>query len=304
MIPTARNVDHLAYTVADLEVALDLFAEVFGARPLYRQGPVRDPDGDFMSRQLGVHPRASCFVSLLRLDPVTNLELFQYTAPGQMRTPPAPGAAGGVRLAFAVEDAPKAAAWAHARGVLEPVAADGEAIDCRTPWGMAIRLVPDAGGPPPSWPAALPGLRGVHHAGYTVPSVEEATAFFQRFLGATPTPRPALLRLGPVTTIELIEQRTAARQPPANSDVGGHHLAVNVRDLDAAVAYLRTLTGVEVMGEPQVIDEGGPIDGARWVYFRTPWGLQMELTQTPGHLPYERHTDARRYGPAPSWTPV
>lgn len=302
MIPTARNVDHLAYTVADLDAAIDLFAEVFGARPLYRQGPVRD-DGDFMPRQLGVHPRASCFVSLLRLDPVTNLELFEYRAPGQRRRPPAPGEPGGHRLAFAVEDVEKAATWAQARGYLTPVSATPGTMDCATPWGMPITLVGDAGVAPSTWPAALPGLRGVHHAGYAVPSVAEARAFLTTYLGATASPGDTSLRLGPVTTLELTEERDAAgRDRPANSDIGGHHLAFHVTDLDAAVAYLRTVPGVDVMGEPQVVDEGGPIDGSRWIYLRAPWGLQMELTQPPAALPYERNTTARRYGPARSWS--
>jgi 2-epi-5-epi-valiolone epimerase len=302
MIPTARNVDHLAYTVADLDAAIGLFAEVFGARLLYRQGPVRG-DGDFMLRQLGVHPRASCFVSLLRLDPVTNLELFEYAAPGQRRRPPAPDEPGGHRLAFAVEDVEKAAGWAQARGFLDPVSAAAGTMDCVTPWGMPITLVRGVDVAPSSWPAALPGLRGVHHAGYAVPSVAEARAFLTTYLGAAASPGETSLRLGPVTALELIEERDpVGRHRPANSDVGGHHLALRVTDLDAAVAYLRSVPGVDVMGDPQVVDEGGPIDGSRWIYFRAPWGLQMELTQPPDHLPYERDTTARRYGPARSWS--
>jgi hypothetical protein len=57
-------------------------------------------------------------------------------------------------------------------------------------------------------------------------------------------------------------------------------VAIYVTDVDAAVAYLRTQPGVRVLGEPQTIVKG-PIAGTRWVYFLTPWGMQMELIHLP-----------------------
>jgi len=173
-IPGATNVDHIAYTVPDLDQAVAFFTEVVGAELIYREGPVQDPHGDMMSRQLGVHPRAVAHIAMLRLGPVTNLELFEYEAPDQSR-------------------------------VL-----------------------------------------------------------------------------------------------PANSDWGGHHLAIHVTDLDAAVRYLRGRPGVQLLGTAQTIPDG-PIAGNRWIYFRTPWGMQMELVQAATGLPYESTTHARRYGPAPAW---
>ncbi|MYW19485.1 hypothetical protein GT039_28875, partial [Streptomyces sp. SID2955] len=80
-IPTASNVDHHAFTVPDLDEAVRFFTEVLGAQELYRIGPVQD-DGDWMRRQLAVHPRASAHIAMLRLAD-TNIELFEYTAPGQ-----------------------------------------------------------------------------------------------------------------------------------------------------------------------------------------------------------------------------
>ena len=173
-IPGARNVHHVAYTVPDLDEAVAFFVGVLGAELLYRIGPVRDEAGDWMARQLNVHPRAATHIAMLRLGPVTNLELFEYAAP---------------------------------------------------------------------------------------------------------------------------EQRQAL---PRNSDWGGHHLAIHVEDVDAAVEYLRSVPGVKVLGEPQTITDG-PIAGDRWVYFLTPWGMQMEVLNMPEGMPYEQGTAARLFGPSESW---
>ncbi|CAL9343170.1 2-epi-5-epi-valiolone epimerase [Actinosynnema sp. ALI-1.44] len=173
-IPGARAVHHVAYTVPDLDQAVRFFVDVVGAELVYRLGPVEDPDGDWMTRKLGVDPKASTNIAMLRLGPVTNLELFEYTAPDQRR--------------------------------------------------------------------------------------------------------------------EL----------PRNSDWGGHHLAIHVDDVDAAVAYLRDQPGVTVLGEPETIEDG-PIAGDRWVYFTTPWGMQLELINLPPGAPFELETEARLYTPGVPW---
>jgi catechol 2,3-dioxygenase-like lactoylglutathione lyase family enzyme len=69
-----------------------------------------------------------------------------------------------------------------------------------------------------------------------------------------------------------------APQQPRNCDVGGHHLGFRVPDLEAAVVQLRTVPGVRVLGET---NWGVTGSGAKrgWVYFLTPWGLQLELSQ-------------------------
>lgn len=173
-IPGATAVHHVAYTVPDLNQAVEFFTEVIGAELVYRVGPVQDSAGDWMTRQLGVAADACAHIAMLRLGPVTNLELFEYTASDQRQS------------------------------------------------------------------------------------------------------------------------------IPRNSDWGGHHLAIYVTDVDAAVAYLRTQPGVRVLGEPETITEG-PIAGDRWVYFRTPWGMQLELIHLPAGAPYEQHTQARLYLPDQPW---
>jgi hypothetical protein len=145
-----------------------------GARPLYRLGPIEDPAGDWMTRQLNVDPKASAHIAMLRLGPWTNLELFEYRAPDQR---------------------------------------------------------------------------------------------------------------------SLI---------PRNSDVGGHHVAIYVEDVDTAVEYLRAQPGVRVLGEPQTLTDG-ILAGVRWVYFTTPWGMQMEVLNVPEGMPYEQRVPNGLAPVAASW---
>lgn len=173
----------------------------------------------------------------------------------------------------------------------------------------------------------IPGATAVHHVAYTVPDLDQAVEFFTEVIGAELVYRLgpihhegdwmtrhlnvaadacayiAMLRLGPVTNLELFEYTAPdqRRSLPRNSDWGGHHLAIYVADVDAAVAYLRTQPGVRVLGEPQTILDG-PIAGDRWVYFLTPWGMQLELIHLPAGTPHEQQTQARLYLPDQPWS--
>lgn len=171
--------------------------------------------------------------------------------------------------------------------------------------------------------AAMPGLRGGDHVGITVPDLDEAEAFLVGVLGAEPVytlpakrsdhddwmavqlgvhPRSVIreirfYRLGFGLNIEVFQYDAADGQagPPRNSDIGGHHLALYVDDLDAAVAHLRA-HGVEVMGEP--VASGAASAGQRWIYFRAPWGMQFELVSYPGGKAYERDATTLLWHPA------
>jgi catechol 2,3-dioxygenase-like lactoylglutathione lyase family enzyme len=167
-------------------------------------------------------------------------------------------------------------------------------------------------------PKGLPGIRGVDHIGFTVPSLDEAVSFFVEVLGCEPFfevgpfvaddnwmlehlnvhPRTVMrkirfLRCGHGSNFELFEYEAPdqVRQQPKNSDWGGHHLAFYVDDIDAAVSYLKAKS-VRVLGAP-TIRTSGPTAGQTWVYFLTPWGMQLELVSFPGGRAYERETDRR-----------
>jgi len=47
---------------------------------------------------------------------------------------------------------------------------------------------------------------------------------------------------------------------------------------------------------PEHIDEG-PAAGSDWLYFTTPWGLQMELVRYPNCKGYERISRVRLWSP-------
>ena len=159
----------------------------------------------------------------------------------------------------------------------------------------------------------LPGLRRFDHVGFTVPDLDEAQAFLVDVLGfeylyslgpfadddgswmadhlnvhpRATVPENRFFRLGDQAIFEVFsytapDQRT---EPPRNSDIGGHHVALYVDDLDAAVEHLRR-HGVTVCGKPTA--SSGPHEGQRWIYFLAPWGMQFELVSYPHGRAYFR----------------
>jgi catechol 2,3-dioxygenase-like lactoylglutathione lyase family enzyme len=161
---------------------------------------------------------------------------------------------------------------------------------------------------------SIPGLRGGDHIGITVPDIEQAHAFFVDVLGAAfvyslprmrhdddwmlthlgVDPRAVVTeirfyRCGFGLNIEVFEYEPlpGQRPQPANSDIGGHHIALYVDDMDAAVDYLRSV-GVRLMDGP--VASRNASAGQRWQYFLSPWGMQFELVSYPDGKAYE--TDA------------
>ncbi|MBM9463457.1 VOC family protein [Aeromicrobium sp. YIM 150415] len=165
----------------------------------------------------------------------------------------------------------------------------------------------------------LPGLRRLDHIGITVPDFEEARAFLVDVLGCeylygngpfrddsgdwmaehldvhprTVMERLHFFSLAGQALLEVFEYSAPeqVRHPPRNSDIGGHHLALYVDDLDAAIEHLRA-HDVPVLGEPTV--SAGPSEGQRWVYARTPWGTYIELVSYPDGKAFFRERDATR----------
>jgi len=169
----------------------------------------------------------------------------------------------------------------------------------------------------------LPGLRGADHIGFTVPNLDEAVDFFVNVLGCEEFyelgpfrfdddwmqqhlnvhPRAVMkklrfLRCGNGSNFEIFEYEAPDQnvRPPLNSDVGGHHIAFYVDDFDTALQYLRE-RNVRILGEPTV-RTAGPSAGQTWVYFLTPWGMQLELVSFPNGKGYEKTTDRRLWHPA------
>ena len=174
----------------------------------------------------------------------------------------------------------------------------------------------------------VPTLRAVDHAAYTVPDLDGAVRFFvdhfgaeliftdgpffdeqsdgmRRRLNVDPRARCtiAMIRLGKHHNVELFqydapEQRTT---PVRNSDVGGHHLAFYVDDIDAAHDYIQSIPGVVMQEGPNGVDGEAPVAGQRWFYFQTPWGMQMELTTCTTGGFYDGLPGAAMAAPSSAW---
>jgi catechol 2,3-dioxygenase-like lactoylglutathione lyase family enzyme len=171
---------------------------------------------------------------------------------------------------------------------------------------------------------AVPGVLGVDHFGVTVPDVAKARDFFVNVLGCVaplqfgpfgdPTgdlmtrlvgvnPRAVIqqiveVRCGTGSSIELF-QYSAPRQNqtfPKNSDWGGHHVALYVTDIDAAVAYLSHQAGVQKLLGPFPITDG-PAAGQTINYFKTFFGLYIELISYPNGMAYEATSATKLWNP-------
>ncbi|TAP28328.1 MULTISPECIES: VOC family protein [Micrococcaceae] len=160
--------------------------------------------------------------------------------------------------------------------------------------------------------------RAFDHIGMSVPDLEEAVDFFVDALGfevvikAGPfddfgyvwpgelEPEPGTLRqanlvLGNSFNIELLEytNRTATLPDaaPRPADPGGWHLCLHVDDIDKASDELASRLDTTQISD--IIQEEQDMEGLRWAYFRTTWGLVLELIQWSPGMPYESTTQAR-----------
>ena len=144
-------------------------------------------------------------------------------------------------------------------------------------------------------------LSAVQHIGVTVTDLERSIDWYTQVLGRSPTPvasngGPRLARaLGLGDDVELryaffelenvLFELVCYSAPDSRpndrlvSDVGAVHVCFEVSDIEAAQERLRAL-GVEFASEPlDLVD--GPMKGVRYVYFRDPDGVALQLLQPP-----------------------
>jgi catechol 2,3-dioxygenase-like lactoylglutathione lyase family enzyme len=156
----------------------------------------------------------------------------------------------------------------------------------------------------------ITGLKKVEHIGFTVPDLEEAVTFFKELFGAEIIaegsnfefpdnwmkdhldvhPRAKIekiqtIKLPDNTCFELFQYKSPDQNGtyPKNSDIGGHHLTFEVDDIEESVSFLKQ-KGIRVLGSPTYNDPSweninGDLEGIKWVYFQTSWGLNMELIE-------------------------
>lgn len=150
-IPGVRGIDHIGFTVPDIEQGIMFFRDVLGCQEAMRFGPFSDDKGTFMQDLVGVHPRAVIKqIAMMRCGRGSNIELFQYSAPHQNTKMPRNSDYGGFHIAFYVEDIQVAVDKAKALGLktfmgpleLKEGPAAGESINyILTPWGAYVELI-------------------------------------------------------------------------------------------------------------------------------------------------------------------
>jgi glyoxylase I family protein len=167
----------------------------------------------------------------------------------------------------------------------------------------------------------IPGLRGGDHVGITVPDMAQAHEFFTEVLGCefvyslpemrhdddwmfahlNVDPRRVVneirfYRCGFGLNFEVFEYapHEGQRDVPRNSDLGGHHVAFYVDDMDAAAQYLRE-KGLRVLAGP--VASRNASAGQRWLYFLSPWGMQFEVVSYPRGKAYEEQAAVRLWHP-------
>lgn len=171
--------------------------------------------------------------------------------------------------------------------------------------------------------AELPGMRGTQHIGITVPDVDEAVEFLVDVLGCESffsfgpfgpfeddwmeknlnvNPRAVIdvitmVKCGNGPALEVFKYTSPDQDPtpPKNSDIGGYHIAFYVDDIQVATQYLKD-NGVQVLEEPHPLTGTG-LEGMDWVYFLSPWGMQMEIVSAPDGIIDEQQNNRAFWSP-------
>ena len=154
--PVFVGVDHVSWTVPDLDAAVRFYVDVFGAAEVYRMGPIDAADipldehgRDWMQTHVNV-PGACLSIAMLKLAPNLNFELFQYDKPADRSSAlPRNCDRGGHHIAIKVDDVDKAARYLKANGctVLETIVmeqgplAGKKNVYFLDPWGHQLELV-------------------------------------------------------------------------------------------------------------------------------------------------------------------
>jgi len=154
--PRVLAVDHVSWTVPDLDAAVAFYTDAFGAKELFRIGPIDAADipcdaagRDWMETHVNV-TGARLTLAMLQLAPNLKLQLVQYDKPADRRQElPRNCDRGGHHIGFQVENVEAAAAWLAQRGckVMESIVMDEGPLAGTTniyvqdPWGHQLELV-------------------------------------------------------------------------------------------------------------------------------------------------------------------
>ena len=150
-MPGLRGAEHVGITVPNIDEAVDFFCNVVGCEEFYDLGEFGADEGEWMTENLNVHPRARIKkMRMLRCGHGTNIELFEYESPDKRTELPRNTDNGGHHIAFYVDDIYAAVAHLKKHGIHvcgEPkfMKDNPEAGEwwCYfvSPWGMQFELV-------------------------------------------------------------------------------------------------------------------------------------------------------------------
>lgn len=154
--PRFLAVDHVSWTVPDLDAAIAFYVDAFGASLLFRIGPIDAADipldasgRDWMETHVGVKG-ARLTLAMLQLAPNLKFQMVQYDKPDDRRQSlPRNCDRGGHHIGIQVDDVVAATAWLRQRGctILQAIVMDEGPLAGTTnvyvqdPWGHQLELV-------------------------------------------------------------------------------------------------------------------------------------------------------------------
>jgi len=150
-------------------------------------------------------------------------------------------------------------------------------------------------------------VSGMDHVGINVPNIDEALVFFKELgfekvseldqlkldanwkkrykihKNAT-LERIVTLQAGNGSKIELFQYKSEKRniEMPFGDDLAWYHIAFYTDDIHKSITHLKS-KGITFLDDP-IINSSGET----WVYFKAPWGLQLELISYPDSTTYEK----------------
>jgi len=166
---------------------------------------------------------------------------------------------------------------------------------------------------------------GIDHIGLNVPDIDVATVFLQQAFNAEViyesytkqqaplvlpdseavslnlTPKAKLnscrmIKIGNGVNIELFEIHVDGQKNPVkSSDLGLQHFALYTDNIYEAIKKFEDAGGAIFSKPKPILFPLEERDGNFFCYGLTPWGTTIEFITYPDGMPYEEHTDLRRW---------
>jgi catechol 2,3-dioxygenase-like lactoylglutathione lyase family enzyme len=144
-------------------------------------------------------------------------------------------------------------------------------------------------------------MQGIFHTGITVSDLDRSIPFYRDVLGLEVMTGPtdvfegddlskalgledARLRLvifkvgdGSLELLQYLSPDSAVKNPMPPSTLGAMHVAFRVENAEEKMKELES-KGIKFLSPLNVVDEG-PLNGWKWVYFKDPDGITLELIE-------------------------